>query len=119
MDEAELSGERLNAEPAIFRGYTDSELIVAVVAATVLCFPVGVALGIVMGSVSMGLGIALLAALGMVAGGASLFQRWKRGRPDHWLHHKYRVVADRLGLIRAPFVRHRGVMSLGRHWRQP
>jgi conjugative transfer region protein (TIGR03750 family) len=116
MMEAELSGERLNDEPPIFRGYSDSELIVAVVVATLACFPAGIFVGIGMGSVSMGLGIALLAALGMVAGGASLFQRWKRGRPDHFLHHRYRVAMADAGWSATRLLRHRGAMSLGRDW---
>ena len=40
-----LLGERLNGEPVVFRGYTDSELLLAVAVSSGFWFPVAAAVG--------------------------------------------------------------------------
>jgi conjugative transfer region protein (TIGR03750 family) len=112
----ELLAERLNAEPVIFRGYTDSELVVAIALCGGLAFPTGLLGGVLIGRVFVGLGAGMILTLGLVVLGASAFQAWKRGRPEFWLQQRAtRLLAD-AGLIRPPLTRHRGVMSLGRGW---
>ncbi len=50
-----LLGERLNNEPVVFRGYTDSELLLAIGVSAGFWFPLALAVGLFMGSVSIAL----------------------------------------------------------------
>lgn len=110
----DLAGERLNAEPAVFRGYTDSELMSAVGLAAFAGLPAGGVVGFVMGSFPMAMGVTFLAMLGLVVLGATVFQAWKRNRPEFYLEQRVRLWLAERGLAATPLVRHRGVMGLGR-----
>jgi conjugative transfer region protein (TIGR03750 family) len=107
--------ERLNLEPAVFRGYTDSELVAAIVGAGLVCFPAGLIGGLAIGRIALGIGLALVATLGLVVLGASRFQAWKRGRPEFWLQQRARLGLGEWGLVPTPLARRRGAMSLGRN----
>ena len=109
-----LLGERLNGEPVVFRGYTDTELLLAIAVSAGFWFPVAAAVGLAAGSISMGMGFAMLAIIGSVAGGATLYQKWKRGRPEHYLQQRIGLWLAATGLVKTRLVRHRGVMALGR-----
>lgn len=108
------TGERLNEEPVIFRGYTDSEFVLAMGMAGAVCFPAGVVAGLLLGSVSMGIGVSMIAAIGLVVIGATAYQNWKRGRPAFWLQHRAAILLADAGLGRPRLLRHRGAMALGR-----
>ena len=54
-----LLGERLNGEPVVFRGYTDSELLLAIIVSAAVWFPLALVIGFFAGSVSMALGVAM------------------------------------------------------------
>jgi conjugative transfer region protein (TIGR03750 family) len=110
----EILGERLNEEPVIFRGYTDSEFMLAMALAGGVCFPVGLFAGVLLGRVSMGIGVAFMAAIGLVVLGAGAYQNWKRGRPVHWLQHRASRRLAEWGLSRGGMLAHQGVMALGR-----
>jgi conjugative transfer region protein (TIGR03750 family) len=110
----DLLAERLNTEPTIFRGYTDSELMTAIGLTAAVWVPVGVVLGLLAGSVPLGLGVAFLAIIGSIVLGASWFQAWKRGRPEFWLQQRMALLLDEYGLVQSPLLCRRGVMSLGR-----
>ncbi len=58
----------------------------------------------------------MLAVLGSIVGGASLYQKWKRGRPDYYLQQRLRLWLAGAGLVKTGLVRHHGVMSLGREF---
>ncbi len=109
-----LLGERLNNEPVVFRGYTDSELLLAIAVSAGFWFPVALVAGLFAGSVSLALGLAMRAVLGSIVGGASLYPKWKRGRPDYYLQQRVRLWLADLGLVKSRLVRHHGVMGLGR-----
>lgn len=109
-------GERLNGEPAIFRGYTDSDLIAALVSAGSVCFPAGLAGGLAAGSVALGIGLAMMAVLGLVVLGAGAFQAWKRGRPEFWLQQRAHRILAECGFARTPLARRRGCLRATRDW---
>lgn len=111
---SDLLAERLNLEPAVFRGYTDSELVTAIVLSALVSFPAGLLAGLVVGRIALGIGLAMVATLGLVVLGASRFQEWKRGRPEFWLQQRAHLLLAEAGLVQSPLLRHRGVMSLGR-----
>jgi conjugative transfer region protein (TIGR03750 family) len=112
---ADLLAERLNLEPAVFRGYTDTELVTAIVLAGLVCFPAGLVGGLAVGRSAVGIGLAMVATLGLVVLGASRFQEWKRGRPDFWLQQRAHLALAETSLVRTPLFRHRGALSLGRN----
>jgi conjugative transfer region protein (TIGR03750 family) len=113
-EEDDMLADRLNTEPVIFRGYSDSELGLAIKVAGFLCFPAGLVVGYLFGNIAIGLGGAMIAVIGSVALGATLFQRLKRGRPDFYFQQKLRIVLGSIGLSSCGLFRHRGQMSLGR-----
>lgn len=110
----DILADRLNAEPAIFKGCSSSELGVIVGVAVLVWLPVSLLLAGLLGAVTMGFGLAGVGVVGTVIVMAGLFQRLKRGRPDG--HYQQRLViwlADR-GLRRSPFIRRSGAWDIGR-----
>ncbi|MEX2257562.1 MAG: TIGR03750 family conjugal transfer protein [Woeseia sp.] len=106
--------DRLNAEPAIFRGCSSSELGTMVVTATLAWLPVSVLVAWLLGAPSMGLGLASVTIVLSVMLSASVLQRLKRGRPDAYYRHRVQLwLADR-GVRRAPFIHRSGHWSIGR-----
>lgn len=118
MEDDDMLADRLNHEPVIFRGYSDSELSVAIKVAGVVCFPTGLVVGFLFGNLAIGLGGALIVVIGAVTLGATVFQRLKRGRPDFYFRQKLRIALHRLGLSSCGLFRHRGQLSLGRDGRR-
>jgi len=104
----QLLGDRLNTEAIIFRGYTDSELSLTIRLCAVLYAPAGLAGGFLANNVGMGLGVAMLLSVATVWFGATLFQRWKRGRPDFYLQQQTHILLGERGLTRCEFLRGEG-----------
>ena len=77
----DLLADRLNAEPAIFKGCSSSELGVIVAAAAVVWLPLSIVLAWLAGALTMGFGIAGVGIVATVVLTAGIFQRLKRGRP--------------------------------------
>ncbi len=109
-----LLGDRLNAEPAIFRGCTFSELGVMAVVSILLWLPVSFTLAGLFGAITMGMGLAALGVIGTVYGTATLFQRIKRGRPDGYYQQRIVLFLHDTGLRRSGFVRRSGDWDIGR-----
>ena len=109
-----ILADRLNVEPAIFKGCSSSELGIIVTLAVILCLPLSVLLAWLMGAPSMGLGIAGVAIVGTVVVTAYVFQRLKRGRPDGYYQQQFTFGLSRLGLRRSPFICRSGSWAIGR-----
>lgn len=109
-----ILADRLNVEPAIFKGCSSSELGIIVTLAVLLWLPLSVLLAWAMGAPSMGLGIAGMAIVGTVVVTASVFQRLKRGRPDGYYQQQFTFGLSKLGLRRSPFICRSGSWSIGR-----
>jgi conjugative transfer region protein (TIGR03750 family) len=110
----DLLAERLNHEPVVLLGYTDSELAWAIKIAGLLGFPVTLGIGWVFGKAMTGLGGGLLLTLGLVVAGGKILQRLKRGKPDFYYQTRLGLALHRAGLRDCGLIRYRGVMSLGR-----
>jgi conjugative transfer region protein (TIGR03750 family) len=106
--------ERLNVEPAIFKGCSSSELGMIVLLATAVWLPVSVLLAWMLGAPSMGLGLSAVAIVATVVLSAVLFQRLKRGRPHGYYQQRFAIKLASLGLRRSPFIRRNGHWGLGR-----
>jgi len=112
----DILADRLNVEPAIFRGCSSSELGVIVGVAALIWLPVSLLLAWLMGAVTMGFGIAGVGVVATVIVTASLFQRFKRGRPDGYYQQQIMIWLDDHGLRRSSFVRRTGAWDIGRTW---
>jgi conjugative transfer region protein (TIGR03750 family) len=113
-DRHDILADRLNAEPAIFKGCSSSELGAIVVLAGLVWLPVSLILAALAGVVTMGFGLAGLGIVATVLLMASLFQRLKRNRPDGYYQQRLVLWLDDRGLRRAPFVRRSGSWDVGR-----
>ncbi len=112
----DILADRLNVEPAIFKGCSSSELGVIVGVAALIWLPVSLLLAWLMGAVTMGFGIAGVGVVATVIVTASLFQRFKRGRPDGYYQQQIMIWLDDHGLRRSSFVRRTGAWDIGRTW---
>ena len=110
----DILADRLNVEPAIFKGCSSSELGVIVGVAALVWLPVSLLLAGLMGAVTMGFGLAGVGVVGTVIVMASVFQRLKRGRPDGYYQQQASIWLSDHGLRRAPFVRRSGAWDIGR-----
>lgn len=113
-DRHDILADRLNAEPAIFKGCSSSELGVIVGVAALVWLPVSLILAGLAGAVTMGFGIAGVGIVATVLLMASLFQRLKRNRPDGYYQQRIVIWLDDRGLRRSPFVRRSGAWGIGR-----
>jgi conjugative transfer region protein (TIGR03750 family) len=110
----DILADRLNAEPAIFKGCSSSELGILVSVAALVWLPVSLLLTGLMGAVTMGFGVAGVGVVGTVIVMASVFQRLKRGRPDGYYQQQIAIWLSDHGLRHAPFIRRSGAWDIGR-----
>lgn len=110
----DLLAERLNAEPAIFKGCSSSELGVIVTVSALVWLPVSILLAGLAGAITMGFGMAAVGIVVTVVLMAALFQRLKRNRPDGYYQQRVVLWLDERGLRRSPFVRRAGAWDIGR-----
>ncbi|MDZ7753224.1 MAG: TIGR03750 family conjugal transfer protein [Gammaproteobacteria bacterium] len=113
-DRHDILADRLNAEPAILKGCSSSELGVIVGVSLLLWLPASLILAGLAGAVTMGFGIAGVGIVATVLLMASLFQRLKRNRPDGYYQQRVVLWLDARGMRRAPFVRRSGAWDIGR-----
>lgn len=110
----DILAERLNAEPAIFKGCSSSELGVIVGVSALVWLPVSLMLAGIAGAVTMGFGLAGIGVVATVLFTASLLQRLKRNRPDGYYQQRMVIWFDGHGIKRSPFVRRSGAWDIGR-----
>jgi conjugative transfer region protein (TIGR03750 family) len=110
----DILADRLNAEPAIFKGCSSSELGVIVGVAALVWLPLSLLIAGLMGVLPMGFGLAGVGVVATVVITASLFQRLKRNRPDGYYQQRFAISLHERGLRRAPFVRRSGAWDIGR-----
>jgi conjugative transfer region protein (TIGR03750 family) len=115
----DILADRLNAEPAIFKGCSSSELGVIVGVAALVWLPGSLLLAGLLGAVTMGFGLAGVGVVASVVATASLFQRLKRNRPDGYYQQRFVIWLNDRGLLRAPFIRRSGPWDIGRSFHAP
>ena len=113
-DRHDILAERLNAEPAIFKGCSSSELGVIVGVAALVWLPLSLMAAKLAGAITMGFGMAGIGIVATVLVMASVFQRLKRNRPDGYYRQWFVRWLDERGLRRAPFVHRSGPWDIGR-----
>lgn len=115
----EILADRLNAEPAIFKGCSSSELGMIVGLAIVVWLPFSLLLAWLLGAITMGFGIAGVGVVATVVVMAKLFQRIKRGRPEGYYQQWLRIRLQTVGLYRTPWVLRSGPWDIGRTQHAP
>ncbi len=110
----EVLADRLNTEPAIFRGCSSTELGVMAGLAIVVWLPLGFLLAWSLNAATMGFGIAGAGVVASIVGLATLFQRIKRNRPQGYYQQWLRIRLHVLGLGSVPWVVRSGPWDLGR-----
>ena len=113
-DQHDILAERLNAEPAIFKGCASHELGVIVGVAALVWLPLSLVAARLAGAITMGFGLAGIGIVATVLVVASLFQRLKRNRPDGYYQQWFVRWLDARGLKRAPVVWRSGAWDIGR-----
>ena len=115
----EVLADRLNAEPAIFKGCSSSELGMIVGLAIAVWLPLSLLLAWLLGAITMGFGIAGVGVVATVGALATLFQRIKRGRPEGYYQQWLRIRLHATGFYRAPWVLRSGAWDIGRTQHAP
>jgi len=110
----DILADRLNAEPAIFKGCSSSELGVIVGVAALVWLPVSLVLAALIGAVTMGFGLAGVGVVATVVVTATLFQRLKRNRPDGYYQQRFAIWLHDKGLRRSTLIRRSGSWDIGR-----
>jgi len=110
----DILADRLNTEPAIFRGCSSSELGVIVGVAALVWVPLSLVLAWILGAITMGLGLAGVGIVATVVVTATVFQRLKRGRPAGFYQQQWLIWLSDHGLRTSPFIRRSGFWSIGR-----
>ncbi len=113
-DRHDILADRLNAEPAIFKGCSSSELGVIAGVAVLVWLPLSLMLAGLAGAVTVGFGMAGIGIVATVLVMAGLFQRLKRNRPDGYYQQRFVLWLDEQGVKRAPFVHRSGSWDIGR-----
>ncbi|EPC8060012.1 TIGR03750 family conjugal transfer protein [Yersinia enterocolitica] len=109
--------ERLNREPAVFRGLTVSELFIALLSGLAIGALTGIIPALLWHNWSIIPGCALPGgALAILCGGRWL-ARLKRGRPESWLYRALELKLARFGIGAQRFVLLDGVWAIRRSQR--
>jgi len=110
----DILADRLNAEPAIFKGCSSSELGIIVAVAALFWLPMSLVLAALAGAFTMGFGLAGVAVVATVIAVATVFQRLKRNRPVGYYQQRFVIWLHERGLRRSPLVRRSGAWDIGR-----
>ena len=106
--------ERLNAEPAVFKGCSTSELAAFAGTAALVWLPVSILFSWWIGALTMGFGIAGVGMVGTVVVLAGVFQRLKRNRPDGYYEMRARIWLAEHRLLKSALVIRSQWWTLGR-----
>ena len=109
-----LITERLNEEPAIFKGCCLSELTFMTVGSVAIWCPICLIIAGLLGSVTMGFGIGGIMVVLSVIVMSSIFRRLKANRPHGYYQLAVHLWLAGYRLIKSPFVTRSGVWDIGR-----
>lgn len=109
-----LLPDRLNSEPAVFKGCSIPELTAIAIIAAAFWLPTGLAIAALFRAITMGFGIAGIGVVVSTVVIASLFRRLKKNKPDGYYMLLVRFWLADKGLRRTPIIRRTGVWDLGR-----
>lgn len=106
--------DRVNVEPPILRGMTESEAAAIGLAALAVWLVVGTVLALVVGLWQVLLAAAVFGPIVTLWKASTVLARIKRNRPDGYYRQALAMDLAARGLMRQRFIRHSGYWSLGR-----
>lgn len=110
----EILADRLNTEPPIFRGLSNSELGMVMKVGVVFWVPTCLFIAFLAGATMMGLGVAMIMLLITVLASGTILQRIKRGRPDYYFQHKIALRNVKNATRSDNFIVYTGTWEIGR-----
>lgn len=110
----EILADRLNEQPAIFRGCSSTELGAISGIAAAIWIPVCVVVAGMLGNFAIGFSIGGIMIGVTVVVMATIFQKVKRNRPDGYYQHLLFCMLEDLGVWKSKFIRRSGFWSVGR-----
>ena len=110
----ESVADRMNTEPAIFKGCSTSELMAIALVATFFWIPICLVVAALFGAITMGLGAAGVAIVASVIVAAGIFKKLKAGRPDGFYQLRVRCWLHSKRVLRSDFILRSGCWDLGR-----
>ena len=115
----EILADRLNVEPVVLRGLSNSELVMVIKVALFFWIPVCLVIADLLGNFAMGLGVAMVLILLTVLLSGTLLQKIKRGRPRYYYQHQLafamnKHVHKKTLDDKSRIIKHSGQWSLGR-----
>ena len=113
LDEERVA-DRMNSEPAIFKGCSTTELLAIALLATVFWLPTSLLISALFGAITMGLGATGVGVVATVVVSASIFQKIKNGKPDGYYQQRTRIWLSERKLISSRLVLRSGSWYLGR-----
>lgn len=114
VDPQERLPDRLNAEPAVFKGCSTSELAAFAGVGAIVWLPSSILISWLIGALTMGFGIAGVGMVGTVVVFAGVFQRLKRNRPDGYYEMRARIWLVEHRLLKSPLIIRSQWWALGR-----
>ena len=110
--------DRLNVPPPVFRGCSFQELIGIGVVALLILGPVLVIFAVISGLYTLSIGMLGLGLVVGVIGGATLYQRMKRGKPQGYYPLLVRLWMQKRGFKQYGIITRAGNWDLGRTGRR-
>jgi len=84
----EMLADRLNSEPPIILGLTNSEVGMVVKVSALVFIPTCTIIGFLLGATTIGIAAAAILVVGSIPVSGKILQAVKRGRPDYYYQHK-------------------------------
>jgi len=106
--------DRVNAEPAILRGLSSTEAVIAIAVSFAIWIPISLVIAFAVGHMQVSvifMGAGPIASVWLLSG---WFQKVKRDQPDYVYLHKYRKWMAAKGLSVPRFLSHSGYFDIGR-----
>lgn len=106
--------DRLNREPVIYKGLTNSEMFSLLKIGAIVWFPLCLLVAWMCGATILGLGFGMAFTLGTVVVGAMYLQKKKRGKPDGWYDRSMKIKFQDRGFTSYGFIRYSGSWDIRR-----
>jgi len=115
----EILADRLNIEPVIFRGLSNTELVMVVKVSLGIWAPICIIVAGILGNFAMGFGVAMVLVILSVLVAGTLLQKIKRGRPRFYYQHQMKLAWNKIFAKKEltdpkGVIKHTGNWSLGR-----
>lgn len=103
--------DRVNVEPTVFRGLTNSEMFLLGKLGLAIWMPLGLTICFFLDATLLGIGVGAILTLATLYFGGSYMQRKKRGKPVNYHARTMKIAFQDRGFGKAHFVRHNGPWS--------